>query len=46
MIQVTVTIKQRDLNDKILLEKLCKAGLDFDFFLDLKEDITLHKICR
>ena len=26
-------------------EKLCKAGSDFDFFVDLKEDITLHKIC-
>ena len=26
-------------------DKLCKAGSDFDFFVDLKEDITLHKIC-
>ena len=25
--------------------KLCKGGLDFDFFVDLKEDITFHKIC-
>ena len=26
-------------------DKLCKVGLDFDFFVDLKEDITLHKNC-
>ena len=23
--------------------KLCKEGLDFDFFVDLKEDITFIK---
>ena len=24
---------------------LCKTGLDFDFFMDLKEEVTLHKNC-
>ena len=26
-------------------DKLCKADLDFDFFVNLKGDITLHKNC-
>ena len=24
---------------------LCETGLDFDFFMDLKEEVTLHKNC-
>ena len=25
---------------------LCKAGLNFDFFINLKEEVTLHKTCE